>query len=88
MKLNTVLALGAAIQSTSAAAVPYGQTPLVESPSNDKPSVPQAERYLIELAPYDTRWVTEEEKWELKLVSRISRGSLDMALTIMLPRMA
>ncbi|KAF7591327.1 Leucine aminopeptidase 1 [Aspergillus hancockii] len=25
------------------------------------------ERYLIELAPYQTRWVTEEEKWALKL---------------------
>lgn len=24
---------------------------------------------LIELAPYQTRWVTEEEKWSLKLVS-------------------
>lgn len=24
---------------------------------------------LIELAPYRTRWVTEEEKWSLKLVS-------------------
>lgn len=23
---------------------------------------------LIELAPYQTRWVTEEEKWSLKLV--------------------
>ncbi|KAE8371951.1 leucine aminopeptidase 1 [Aspergillus bertholletiae] len=25
------------------------------------------EKYLIELAPYQTRWVTEEEKWALKL---------------------
>ncbi|OKL62540.1 Leucine aminopeptidase 1 [Talaromyces atroroseus] len=68
MKLHAVLALGAAIQSTSAAAVPYdGQVPLAERPSNSKPSLPQAEKFLIELAPYDTRWVTEEEKWELKL---------------------
>lgn len=28
----------------------------------------QLTKYLIELAPYQTRWVTEEEKWELKLV--------------------
>ncbi|CAL5869425.1 uncharacterized protein PFLUO_LOCUS3654 [Penicillium psychrofluorescens] len=27
----------------------------------------QLTKYLIELAPYQTRWVTEEEKWELKL---------------------
>lgn len=26
---------------------------------------------LIELAPYQTRWVTEEEKWSLKLVSEV-----------------
>lgn len=25
---------------------------------------------LIELAPYQTRWVTDEEKWSLKLVSQ------------------
>jgi bacterial leucyl aminopeptidase len=69
MKLQNVLALGAAIQSTSAAAVPYGQAPLAEQPST-KTSLPHAEKFLIELAPYDTRWVTEEEKWELKLVSQ------------------
>jgi leucyl aminopeptidase len=28
----------------------------------------EQEKYLIELAPYRTRWVTEEEKWALKLV--------------------
>ncbi|KAI1487913.1 Zn-dependent exopeptidase [Biscogniauxia mediterranea] len=27
---------------------------------------PAAERYLVELTPGDTRWVTEEEKWELR----------------------
>ncbi len=26
------------------------------------------ERYLIELAPGKTQWVTEEEKWELRRV--------------------
>lgn len=69
MKLHTVLALGAAIQSTSAAAVSYGQAPLVEQPASNKHPLPETERYLIEINPYDTRWVTEEEKWELKLVS-------------------
>ncbi len=27
-----------------------------------------AEKYLIELAPGETRWVTEDEKWELRRV--------------------
>lgn len=27
------------------------------------------EKFLIELAPGDTRWVTEDEKWELKRVT-------------------
>lgn len=26
------------------------------------------ERYLVELAPGETRWVTEDEKWELRRV--------------------
>lgn len=72
MKLQVVLALGAAIRSTSAAAVPYEQTPLLDKAPSSKPPLPPTEKYLIELAPYDTRWVTEEEKWELKLVSALS----------------
>jgi bacterial leucyl aminopeptidase len=31
-------------------------------------TVGAAEKYLIELAPGDTRWVTEDEKWELRRV--------------------
>ena len=72
MKLQAVLALGAAIQSTSAAAVPYEQTPLLDKTPSNKAPLPQTEKYLIELAPYDTRWVTEEETWDLKLVSPLS----------------
>ncbi|KLU92503.1 hypothetical protein MAPG_11448 [Magnaporthiopsis poae ATCC 64411] len=30
------------------------------------PEVAEAEKFHIELAPGDTRWVTEEEKWELR----------------------
>ena len=29
--------------------------------------------YLIELAPGETQWVTEEEKWELRRVSKAQR---------------
>lgn len=28
-----------------------------------------AEKFLVELAPGETRWVTEDEKWELRRVS-------------------
>ena len=33
----------------------------------------EEEQYLIELAPGQTRWVTEEDKWELRRVSVRSR---------------
>lgn len=29
---------------------------------------PTKEQFLIELAPGETRWVTEDEKWELRRV--------------------
>jgi bacterial leucyl aminopeptidase len=28
-----------------------------------------AEKFLVELSPGETKWVTEEEKWELRRVS-------------------
>ena len=31
------------------------------------------EQFLIELAPGKTRWVSEEEKWELRSVSKARR---------------
>lgn len=38
-----------------------------------KPLVDAPEQYLIELAPGEQRWVTEDEKWELR---RVSHGSI------------
>lgn len=35
------------------------------------PEVAEAEKFHIELAPGETRWVTEEEKWELRRVCLI-----------------
>jgi bacterial leucyl aminopeptidase len=61
MKFLTPLALSA----TAIAAVIPQQAPL--GPSIVQNS--QQTKWLIELAPYQTRWVTEEEKWALKLVS-------------------
>lgn len=31
-----------------------------------------SEKYLVELGPGDTRWVTEDEKWELRRVSSLA----------------
>ncbi|EPS30775.1 hypothetical protein PDE_05727 [Penicillium oxalicum 114-2] len=59
MKLLASLALSA----TALAAVIPQQAPLGSSIVHNT----QQTKYLIELAPYQTRWVTEEEKWALKL---------------------
>jgi leucyl aminopeptidase len=55
MKLLLFLALGA----TASAAVLKTQVPF---------EISVVDKYLIELAPGETRWVTEEEKWALKRV--------------------
>ncbi|KAI9044238.1 putative aminopeptidase [Aspergillus affinis] len=61
MKVGTALVLGATA-STGVLAAVIPQAPLMN------PHIyHNQEKYLIELAPYQTRWVTEEEKWALKL---------------------
>lgn len=66
MKFSTPLVVLSATASSALAAVIPQQAPLVPSIVQNA----QQTRWLIELAPYQTRWVTEEEKWALKLVSR------------------
>ncbi|KAJ5580063.1 Aminopeptidase [Penicillium hispanicum] len=61
MKFLTHLALSATASTALAAVVP--QQPVAQSLSHHS----QQDKWLIELAPYQTRWVTEEEKWALKL---------------------
>ena len=58
-----------ALSATAAAMVMVNpeQQPLAPSIVQN----PQS-KSLIELAPYQTRWVTEEEKWSLKLVNEIT----------------
>lgn len=63
MKLLTALVLGATASTTALAALIPQQKPLTGGKHGY-----ESERFLIELAPYQTRWVTEEEKWALKLV--------------------
>ena len=55
MKLFLLLALGAAASATVLRIQVPSETVVVD-------------RYLIELAPGETRWVTEEDKWALKRV--------------------
>ncbi|PGG96973.1 hypothetical protein AJ79_09380 [Helicocarpus griseus UAMH5409] len=61
MKLPCVLALSVAAASSALAAVVRDQVPL-----NYVTAGAQAEKFLVEFAPGETRWVTENEKWALK----------------------
>jgi bacterial leucyl aminopeptidase len=58
MKLNAVAAL-------AVAAVSIASARNLKSPGQD---VLAQAQYLIEMSPGETKWVTEEEKWELKRV--------------------
>ncbi|ODH13203.1 leucine aminopeptidase 1 [Paracoccidioides brasiliensis] len=61
MKLPALLTLGVAASTMVLAAIAPDQVPLNDAKKDELP-----EKFLIELAPGDTRWVTEDEKWELK----------------------
>lgn len=51
-------------------ATPFVTALTIASPDQAvlRPSSESEEEYLIELGPEDTRWVVEEEKWELRRV--------------------
>ncbi len=53
--------------------LPAAAARFVDSANDDHvqlhPEVAAAEQFLIELGPGETRWVTEDEKWELRRVS-------------------
>lgn len=70
MKLSTVYSI---LLSAAAANARF-----VEQHESDQvvinAAVAENERYLIELEPGTTRYVTEEEKWELRRVSTASTG--------------
>ena len=57
MKFASVLALGAATSVLATVPNHLQQAPLINK-----------EKFLIELGPGETRWITEDEKWELKRV--------------------
>ena len=64
MKCHTFLALAASIAAVSALSVDTSYQKVV---IEDEQRITQGQ-YLIELSPGETRWVTEEDKWELKRV--------------------
>lgn len=64
MKVLAAIALSATAFTGAVAAV-ISQEAFLNNPRIHH----DQEKYLIELAPYRTRWVTEEEKWALKLVT-------------------
>jgi leucyl aminopeptidase len=73
MKLQDVLLLGAAASTTFA--VPHPQAaperlPLPQIPFDVEAQLPPVtnEKFLIELAPGETKWITEDEKWQLRRV--------------------
>ncbi|GME46676.1 zn-dependent exopeptidase [Neofusicoccum parvum] len=59
MKSATIISSFAAAAS-ALSILRDGQAPLKE------PSIDAADEYLIELAPGETRWIKEDEKWELR----------------------
>lgn len=66
MKSSILLAAcasGLAVQALSVPLVAQQVVDRLQSPFSEP------DRYLIELAPGETRWVTEAEKWELRRVS-------------------
>ena len=63
MKYATILTASLATAANALSIIRSDQSVL-----NDSPDV---ERYLIELGPGEIKWVTEEEKWELRRVGYV-----------------
>jgi leucyl aminopeptidase len=64
MKLSTVSLLALSAAAVNARFVEQHETNQVVLADVEE------QLYLIELAPGKTQWVTEEEKWELRRVSK------------------
>jgi hypothetical protein len=67
MKSSLLLPLCAA---ALAAAIhdPHDAQMVLQDP---QPSIVERDEYLVELAPGETRWITEDEKWKLRRVRRL-----------------
>ena len=70
MKLTHTSVLALLLPAASARFVEHGDpNRVLLYPDGIPEPAPDAEKYHIELAPGDTRWVTEDEKWALRRVS-------------------
>jgi leucyl aminopeptidase len=65
MKITALSALALSATLVSARFVEQHENDQVVINAN---GIPDSEQYLIELSPGETRWVTEDEKWELRRV--------------------
>jgi len=65
MRGSILATVAAAASLSSALSIPATFRSAFDKIQGQEPLNP-VERYLIELAPGDTRWVTEDEKWELR----------------------
>lgn len=64
MKFSSATALAACATAATARFIePFEADNVQLAPNSD-------DKFLIELAPGETRWVTEDEKWELRRVSQ------------------
>lgn len=70
MKSSVLLSLCTAAL-VAGAAHPKEQQVILQ---DQQPTFVEPDEYLIELSPGETRWVTEEGKWELR---RVCQTSLD-----------
>ncbi|EMC93563.1 hypothetical protein BAUCODRAFT_245698 [Baudoinia panamericana UAMH 10762] len=66
MKTITLGALVGAASLATALSIPSTLRQAVSQLASGQNPLASAERYLIELAPSQTQWVTEEEKWQLR----------------------
>ena len=66
MKFLSIISIGSLLSTCVLAGSGFQQARLL------RPQTHLGRKYLIELAPSETRWVTEEEKWALKLVCSLA----------------
>lgn len=70
MKVSNASLLALLLPVVSARFIEPGETDRVMLYPDGIPVAPKStQKFLIELAPGETRWVTENEKWELRRVS-------------------
>ena len=72
MKLTNASLLALLLPAASARFAEHNEGDRVQLYPEGLPEVPvSTEKYHIELSPGDKRWVTEDEKWELRRVSSV-----------------